>query len=156
MNEQAAVEVLISDLHWQIDQLRPRGIKNNAGQPYYPSYYIRGLNNAVDRGGLAVVEYVRRYLYKPPSDGYRRLEDADSLDLTCESLVADEDKPYTHLFTDEDRSAARERLAPHIKAIEERNAARRARIDAQRAKFRAQGLPRRSELDASLRSRRRD
>jgi hypothetical protein len=69
MGDRDAVEALVSDLHWQIDQLRPRGIKNNAGQPYYPSYYIRGLNNAAERGGLSVVEYVKRYLYKPPSDG---------------------------------------------------------------------------------------
>lgn len=153
MNHDAAVEALISDLHWQIDQLRPRGIKNNAGQPYYPSYYIRGLQNAADRGGRSVVEYIQRYLYKPPSDGYRKLEEADSLDLACESLVADETKGYAFLFTEADRAAARQRLAPHIDAIEKRNAERRARIDAKRARLRAEGLPRRSELDASLRSR---
>ena len=50
-----------------------------------------------------MVEYVRGYLYKPPSDGYKKLEDADALDLACESLVQDERKPYAHLFTDEDR-----------------------------------------------------
>ena len=90
-----------------------------------------------------MVEYVRRYLYKPPSDGYKKLEDADSLDLACESLVLDADKPYARLFTDEDRIAARERLAPHIEAIESRNAEHRARIIALRNKSRAKrGLPR--------------
>src|SRR3954465_6859581 len=99
MNERDAIAALVSDLHWQIDQLRPRGIKDKAGNPYTPSYYKRGLGIAVERGGLAVVDYVKRYLYKPPSDGYKKLEDADSLDLTCESLVADEGKPYAYLFT---------------------------------------------------------
>jgi hypothetical protein len=155
MSDRDAVEALVSDLHWQIDQLRPRGIKDNAGNPYTPSYYKRGLDNAIERGGLAVVEYVRRYLYKPPSDGYKKLEDADSLDLTCESLVADEAKPYAQLFSDSDRTAARQRLAPHMEAIETRKAEDRTRIEAARAELRAKGLPPRSELDASLRSRRR-
>jgi tetratricopeptide (TPR) repeat protein len=130
MEDHDAIAALVSDLYWQIDQLAPRGIKDKAGNPYNPSYYKRGLQNAIDRGGLAVAEYIRRYLYKPPSDGYKKLEDADSLDLACEALVADEDKPYKHLFTDADRSAARNRLAPHIKAIQARKMASQARIDA--------------------------
>src|SRR4051794_20117507 len=120
MDDQAAVAALVSDLHWQIDQMRPRGIKDAAGNPYNPSYYKRGLDNALDRGGLAVVEYVRRYLYKPPSDGYKKLEVADSLDLACEWLVGDDMKPYAHLFSQDDRRIARERLAPHISVIDER------------------------------------
>src|SRR3954447_10052288 len=99
MNDREAIAALVSDLHWQIDQLHPRGIKDNAGNPYNPSYYERGLQNAIDRGGVAVADYIRRYVYKPPSDGYKKLEDADSLDLACEVLVADDEKPYAHLFT---------------------------------------------------------
>jgi hypothetical protein len=155
MDERGAVNALISDLYWQIDQLGRRGIKNNAGHTYSPSYYKRGLENAIDRGGLEVVEYVRRYLRKPPSDGYKKLEDADSLDLACEALVEDASKPYAHLFTEADRTAAQERLAPHAKKIEARKAARRDRIAIARAKLRQTGLPARSDLDASLRSRRR-
>jgi len=135
MNDRDAIASLVSDLHWQIDQLRPRGIKDNAGNPYSPSYYKRGLQNAIDRGGLAVAEYIRRYLYKAPSDGYKKLEEADSLDLACEALVADDSKPYSHLFTDGDRAAARARLAPHIAAIEARKTATRARIDARRSEL---------------------
>jgi len=151
----SAVRQLVSDLHWQIDQLRPRGIKNRIGQPYYPAYYIRGLDNAIGKGDLGVVEYVRSYLYKPPSDGYKKLEVADSLDLACESLVADETKPYAHLFTAADRAAARDRLAPHIAAIDSRKADERARRDAAAAELRATGIPRRAELDDMLRSRHR-
>lgn len=114
MDDRPAIDALISDLHWQIDQLKPRGIKDKAGNPYTPSYYNRGLQNAIDRGGLAVRDYVRSYVYRTPSDGYRKLEDADSLDLACEALVADTSKPYAHLFSDEDREAAQARLAPHI------------------------------------------
>src|SRR3954451_23171920 len=135
MDERDAIAALVSDLHWQIDQLRPRGIKDSAGNPYNPAYYKRGLQSAINRGGLAVAEYIRRYLYKPPSGGYKKLEEADSLDLACEALVADESKPYSHLFTDADRSAAVARLATHIRAIEARKAATQARIDARRTEL---------------------
>jgi len=124
------VAALISDLHWQIDQLPRRGIKNSAGHPYNPSYYKRGLDRAIALGGLAVPQYIRRYLYKPPSDGYHKLEDADSLDLACEALVADEQKVYAYLFDDADREAARRRLAPHQAAIDRRKTAMRQRISA--------------------------
>jgi len=124
-----AIDLLVDDLHWQIGQLARRGIKDSAGNPYNPAYYKRGLQKAIEAGGVAVPDYVRRYVYKSPSDGYRRLEDADSLDLACEALVADETKPYAHLFTDEDRTAASARLAPHIEAINARKAASQARID---------------------------
>ena len=135
MDDRDAIAALVSDLHWQIDQLAPRGIKDKAGKPYNPAYYKRGLRNAIDRGELAVAEYVRRYLYKAASDSYRKLEDANSLDLTCEALVADDTKPYAHLFTEADRAAARKRLAPHIEAIEKRKAATVARIDARRSEL---------------------
>jgi tetratricopeptide (TPR) repeat protein len=135
MDERDAIAALVSDLHWQIDQLAPRGIKDNAGNPYNPSYYKRGLQSAVNRGGLEVAEYVRRYLYKPASAGYKKLQEADSLDLACEALVADEDKPYAHLFSDADRAAARKRLAPYIEAIERRKQDSQARIDAREAEL---------------------
>ena len=130
MNDHDAIAALVSDLHWQIDQLGPRGIKDKSGNPYNPAYYKRGLRNAIDRGDLAVAEYVRRYLYKAANDGYRKLEEADSLDLACEALVADENKPYAHLFTEADRAKARKRLARHVEAIADRKAATSARIDA--------------------------
>ncbi len=116
-DDRAAVAALVSDLRWQLEQLKPRGIKDKAGNPYTASYYKRGLKAAVDKGGDAVVEFVRGYLYKPPSDGFKKLEEKNSLDLACEMLVADPDKSYAHLFTDEDRAAARERLGPHLEAI---------------------------------------
>lgn len=154
MDQGSLITQLISDLHWQIDQMRPRGIKNAAGQVYYPAYYIRGLEARVAQGGLAVRDYVRSYLYKPPSDGYLKLEQADSLDLACEALVADDSKPYAALFSDRDREVARQRLAPHQAAIDRRKAEERARVDRARERIRRTGLPRRSELDAGLRSRR--
>ena len=146
MSKQEAVDQLVTDLQWQIDEMKPRGIKNSAGNPYNPSHYKRGLANAIERGGLEVVEYVRKYLYKAPSEGYKKLEAADSLDLACEWLVTDAEKPYASLFTDEDRAAARERLGPHIKAIEKGKADHRARIIAVRNEIRAkQGKPRLTE-----------
>ena len=80
---------------------------------------------------------MRRFLYKPPSDGYKKLEEADSLDLACESLVMDANKPYASLFTDADRAAARARLAPHIEAIETRKAEHREAVIAIRNELRA-------------------
>jgi tetratricopeptide (TPR) repeat protein len=135
MDEPDAVAALISDLHWQIDQMRPRRIKDAVGNPYTPSYYKRGLQNAIDRGGLAVADYIRGYLSKPPSEGYRKLEDGNSLDLACEALIADPHKPYAHLFTDAERDAARARLAHHLAAIEQRNADRDCRIKQRRAEL---------------------
>ncbi len=120
LDEREAVAALVSDLQWQIDQLKPRGIKDKAGNPYTAAYYKKGLKAAVSKGGLAVVEYVRGYVHKPPSDGFKKLEDKNSLELACEALVADPDKPYAHLFTDEDRETARKRLGPFMEAIEAR------------------------------------
>jgi hypothetical protein len=139
MNEHDAVSALVSDLYEQIDEMKARGIKNRAGHPYNPSYYKRGLENAIARGGLEVVEYVRRFLVKPPSDGYKKLEEADSLDLACEALVADAERPYAFLFSDTDREAAEQRLAPHIAAIDARKKYERDRIDAARIEFRRSG-----------------
>jgi hypothetical protein len=153
MSNPEAIEQLTSDLHWQIDQMGPRGIKTEAGRPYTPSHFKRGLASAVDDGGPALVEYVRGHLYKTPTAGYRKLEAADSLDLACEWLVADAAATYADLFSEADRAVARERLAPHIAATETRQAEKRARIDAARARIREDGVPARSELDASLRSR---
>jgi tetratricopeptide (TPR) repeat protein len=130
VTDERATALLVTDLRWQIDQFARRGIKDSAGNPYNPSYYKRGLQKAAEAGGTSVADFVRRYVYKSPSDGYRKLEEADSLDLACEALVADDTKPYAHLFTEEDRAKARARLAPHIEAIEARKAASRARIDA--------------------------
>ncbi len=132
MSDRDVIAALVSDLHWQIDQMPIRGIKNSAGNPYNPSYYKRGLANAIARGDLAVAEYVRSYLHKPPSDGFKKLEEADSLDLACEALVIDDSKPYAHLFTDDERRIARQRLAPHVAAIERRRAASQSRVEATR------------------------
>ena len=130
MEEREAISALVSDLYWQIDQFKPRGIKDKAGNPYNPSHYKRGLKAAVSSGGLSVAEFVRSYLTKAPSAGHKKLEEADSMDLACEALIIDETKPYAHLFSDADRDAARARLAPYMKAIEARKAATRAQIDA--------------------------
>ena len=152
MQERDAIAALTTDLERQVDQLAPRGLKDKAGRPYRAPHFRRGLKTAAEAGGVAVADYVRGYVYRPPSDGYVKLEEIDALDLACEALVVDDAKPYAFLFTDDDRAAARERLAPHQAAIDERKAAQRVRIDAARARIRQQGAPR-SELDSALRSR---
>lgn len=158
--DRAAVDALVNDLNWQISQLGPRAIKNSAGHQYYPGYFIRSLETAIAKGGTAVVEYVRRYLYKPPSDGFLKFEAANALDLACESLVKDAEKPYAHLFSDRDRAAARDRLAPHEASLDARAAAaraeeaeRRARVDALRAQRRSSGSSLFPELDDAARRR---
>lgn len=69
------------------------------------------------------------------------LETADALDLTVETLIADGVKPYAWLFTDEDRAAARERLASQAEAISKRKAAEaeavRRREEERRTQIRA-------------------
>lgn len=146
MDDRDAIAALVSDLHWQVDTLGPRGIKDKAGNPYNPSYFKRGLKNAIEQGGLAVPDYVRRILYKPPSGGYKKLEEADSLDLACEALVADDGKPYAHLFSADDRAAAKKRLAPHLAAIAARKAATEARIDARGSGLAGNGVAQLREL----------
>jgi tetratricopeptide (TPR) repeat protein len=128
MDDRDPISALISDLHWQIDQMRHRGIKDTAGNPYVPAHYKRGLQAAIDRGGLAVAEYILRYVNKAPSSTYKKLEEADSLDLACEALVADAEKPYANLFGDADRARAQKRLAPHAAAMENRKTAQVDRI----------------------------
>lgn len=81
---------------------------------------------------VSVADYVRGYLHKPASDGFKKLEDADSLDLACEAFVVDESKAYAHLFTDEERRIARQRLGPHVASIEKRRAESKARVESRR------------------------
>ena len=110
----------VSDLDWQIDQLKTRGVKTDAGNPYNPSHYKRGLSTASEKGGPEVVETSAALPVQAPE---RRLPEArtgDSLDLTCEHPVSDDTKPYASLFTDEDRAVARKRLGAHARAIEAR------------------------------------
>lgn len=138
--DREAVAALVSDLHWQIDQMQPRGIKDKSGNPYTPGYYKRALAAAVSRGGTEVVDFVRGYLSKKPNEGFMKLEEADALDLTCEYLVTLEDKPYASLFTDADREKARKRLAPHMEAIAARKAGIQADIDARGSELSAKDL----------------
>jgi hypothetical protein len=154
MSDEKAIDALIVDLQWQIDEMRPRGVKTKAGQPYNPSHYKRGLEDAIDRGGVAVADFVRSYLDKPPSASYQRLAEANSLDLACEWLVADEARPYASLFSDADRAAAMTRLGPHLEEIKRRQAEHQARMAAATERVRAKGVPRRWELDAARHPRR--
>ena len=149
MDDQDAIKALITDLHWQIGQIAARGIKNDAGNPYKPAHFERRLERAIEDESL--VEQITAVVHRPPSQGFKRLEADGSLDLAPEALVADPHRPYAGLFGDEDRAAAQARLAPYAKAIAQRTADHRERMDAARAKLRREGFPRREELDAQLR-----
>ena len=155
MDDERAIKALTADLQWQIDQLGPRGIKNTAGNPFVPTAFKRKLTEAIHAGDDAVAELVATVVRKPPSQGFKRLEAAGSLDLAPELLVADGDRPYAHLFSDEDRELARARIGPHLETIAARTAEHRSRVDAAREKLRTKGMPRRHELDAQLRRNRR-
>lgn len=141
-DQASAVAQLVSDLQWQIDQLKVRDIRDHNGRRYVAPRYRQGLRRADERGGLAAVEYLQRMLHGPTQPGYATLEAADALDLTFEWLVRDHRKPYAWLFSDEDRMAAEARLGPHVEAIEGREAERRSRVLAMRNEMRAErGLP---------------
>ena len=104
-------------------------IKDSVGN-VQPAYYKRGLKNAIESGGR-VPDYVRRYLYKPPSNAYKKLEAADSLDLACEAVVADAEavRPPLQRRRCEGARAA----GSALKAIAARKADPRTRIDERHA-----------------------
>jgi hypothetical protein len=155
MGDSAAMTELIRDLQWQVTQMRQRGVTTNAGAPFKPAHYSRGLDAAIAAGGEAVVDFVRSYVHKAPTAAFGRLRDADALDLSPEALVFDEQRSYAVLFTDEDREAVRERLAPHAAAVQERLDARRERQAAARARIREEGLPDRWDLSGKIAARQR-
>lgn len=112
MASTAELQLLLQeDLYGLIDKMRERGVRNKAGRLHYPTYYKRGLDNAVAHGGDAVVEYARRRVHQPVSSGFITLKEGQAADLTVEALIADESKPYASLFTPLDRRRARGRLA---------------------------------------------
>ena len=104
-------------------------------------------------GDADVVEYVQRFLRKPPSDGYKKLEEADWLDLACEWLIVNANKPYAHLFSDADRAAGQQRLVPQEAAIEARTPYGGPESMLRARSPREAGLPRRPDLESSLRTR---
>ena len=130
MTDQEAIDALVGDLQWQIDQMRERRIKNNAGHQYNPSFYKRGLEDAIEAGGHAVAEYVKSYLYKAPSGGYQKLEAEGRWTSRARRSSRARARPTSRSFSDEDREAARERLARTVEAIEA--ARRHAALDRRR------------------------
>ncbi|MGB0095852.1 MAG: hypothetical protein WBP81_25350 [Solirubrobacteraceae bacterium] len=53
---------------------------------------------------------MREKIYEEPTDGYKALIQAGRPNLTAEAVVAAGEAPWSSLFTDEDRAAARARL----------------------------------------------
>ena len=153
MGDSAATNELIRDLQWQVTQMRQRGVTTNAGAPFKPAHYSRGLDAAIADGD--VVAFVRSYLHKAPTAAFQRLRDANALDLSPEALVHDEARSYSVLFTDEDRAAAREHLEPDIADVEARLQARHERQAAARERIKEGGLPDRWELAGKITARKR-
>jgi hypothetical protein len=144
---------LLRDLRAIGDAAPTSGAKNRAGHAYHPTYYRRAVENAARDNRL--VERIREWLYaEEPQDGFNALVEVGRGDLTVEALVLDRDKPYARRFSDADRRAAHDRLAPfRAKEAETKREqeAQRKRIEAIRASGERLALP---ELDSQLRSRR--
>lgn len=71
---------------------------------YYPNYFLQVVN---ERGGLSAAKHL---LHTPePSSGFARLWEAGRLDLSVEAVAVRE--PWSALFSDEELTIARQRLA---------------------------------------------
>ncbi len=69
---------------------------------YWANYFLRSVRQV---GGLAVA---KKLLAKPTSKGFEKLEEVQRMDLSVEALVLEDG--YAHLFTQEERNTARNRL----------------------------------------------
>lgn len=112
-----AHKALLARLREIIEETPGSGALNAAKQPYYPTRFA----GAVERrsgNGAKLVDYIREKVHEAPTDGYDALIAAGRPGLTAEALVADADAPWSSLFTEADRTAARTRLGAMQQAHE--------------------------------------
>lgn len=106
------IDQLTQDLFW-IYQTAGREVtyidKHGNRRAYWPNRYLQAVKRAVEQD--EVVAFVERLVSRDDATrGFGYLQDAGRLDLTVEALVADETKPYHHLFTENAVVAAKARL----------------------------------------------
>jgi hypothetical protein len=100
---------LLHDVQEQLAALPRSGATNAGGRPYRASGAERAVKaRADDPPGL--LAYVTKLALQPASPVLAALADVDRVDLSIESLVADEGKVYAPLFGDDARAAARAKL----------------------------------------------
>jgi hypothetical protein len=81
---------------------------------YWPKRYLQTLRRAVEAGDDELIAFISRMVStNTPSRGFGYLHDHGRLDLTVEAIVADDQAPYHHRFSQEVVRAARRRLAEH-------------------------------------------
>jgi hypothetical protein len=100
---------LLSDVREQLAALPTSGALNAGGNPYRAQRTERAVEQrAADP--VALLAYVTKLAFQKTSETLTALVKADRLDLSIESLVADESKVYAPLFSDGARAAARAKL----------------------------------------------
>jgi hypothetical protein len=119
---------------WELARGLPTsGVLDRARRPYRAIRFERKLD-AVANDPEGLLEYIRG-MARRTSEGLESLVEYNRLDLSVEMLIMDESKIYAPLFSQEDRTAARAKLARRTTQVEElaRDRATRAR-DAEAAR----------------------
>jgi tetratricopeptide (TPR) repeat protein len=118
---------LLSDC-WDLARALPTsGVLDRGRRPYRAIRFERKLD-AVAQDPVGLLEYVRGMASRT-SEGLESLVEYNRLDLSVEMLIIDESKVYAPLFTEEDRTAARTKLARQAGQVEDlaRDRARQVR-----------------------------
>jgi tetratricopeptide (TPR) repeat protein len=108
---------LLSDC-WAIARALPTsGVLDRDRRPYRAIRFERKLDS-VASDPIGLLEYVRG-MARRTSEGLESLVEYNRLDLSVEMLILDESKIYAPLFTQEDRDAAKAKLARQSGQVEE-------------------------------------
>jgi tetratricopeptide (TPR) repeat protein len=103
---------------WAIARALPTsGVLDRARRPYRAIRFERKLDSVVS-DPVGLLEYVRG-MARRTSEGLESLVEYNRLDLSVEMLILDESKIYAPLFTQEDRDAAKAKLARQSGQVEE-------------------------------------
>jgi tetratricopeptide (TPR) repeat protein len=102
---------------WALARALPgSGVLDRARRPYRAIRFERKLDS-VANDPVGLLEYVRG-MARRTSDGLEALVEYNRLDLSVEMLIIDESKIYAPLFSEDDRAAAKAKLARQTGQVE--------------------------------------